>query len=92
MIRTVSLLALSIAIFNLPAAAEARSKVGINQAENICIKRVQRQLEQSTAGDRGGLTPSQVNDRYRSCVWAKSGQYPRNRLKVRGFRVSKVPR
>lgn len=88
----ISTLAFSfIAVTWMSTASEARQKISVQAAESVCLQRIQRLVRAPYGRDSSGPSPNQIKDRYRSCVWAKSGQYPRNRLNVRGFRISITP-
>jgi hypothetical protein len=58
--------------------------VSVQSAEAICLDRVARYAQTAFVGDGGGPQPNQIKDRFRACVFAKSGQYPQNKVKVRG--------
>ena len=66
----------------------AKSKVSVQAAERICLKRVKRFAQTPYGRGADAPAPYQVRDRFRACVWAKSGGYPQRRLKVRGWNVS----
>ena len=75
------------------AVAGGTSKVDLSVAENICALRA-FDFSESIRGQYGEHPDNNmVQDHYRSCVHAKSGDYPRQKLVLNGhllFRLNKV--
>ncbi len=68
----------------LLASAGTSAKVSLTVAENICTARALT-FSESIRGPYGDHPDFlMVQDRYRSCVHAKSGAYPRQKLVQRG--------
>ena len=76
----------SLTFFATPA--EARQKISLKQAEEVCLKRAIRFNRSSMGRDSGSPPPDIVDHRYRICVHSKSGQNPQRKLKVRGNNVT----
>ncbi|WGI22445.1 hypothetical protein [Amylibacter sp. IMCC11727] len=83
MIRTISFATLAFALM-ATGPSFAGSKVSLQSAEAICLDRVAKFAQAASVGDGGGPQPSRIKDQFRACVFAKSGQYPQNELKIRG--------
>lgn len=76
----------TVAIASNPAFA--RKVISIEAAEQVCLERAQRYAKSVTGRDYSTPEPNQIRDKYRSCVYSKSRQYPRNRLNIRGAFVT----
>lgn len=76
----------------LSSPAEARQRVSLEAAEQICLKEAKRFATSSFGRDYGTPPPDIIDHRYRICVYAKSGQNPQRRLKIRGFDLNLVGR
>lgn len=90
--RALTILALATGNLVLSEHAEARSKVSLSQAESTCLKRAERAANIPSRPNGDFLHPNQLKDRFRACVWAKSGQYPSVKLNIRGQRITPVAR
>jgi len=75
------LISVLMALPNL-AAAGGYSKVTLGAAQEVCSVRALRYSESIIGRDANLPSSMQVRDRYRSCVHAKSGFYPNQKLSL----------
>ncbi len=88
MLTRISLVALALSVSVAAPTFATSSKVSLSAAEQICFDRAERfaQTPRYFAVDEFP-TPNQIKDKYRACVYAKSGEYPAQKLIVRGQRL-----
>lgn len=90
MLTRVSLVALAMSLTAAAPSFATSSKVSLQEAEQICFERAERFASTPRGFGAEFPQPNQVKDRYRACVWAKSGAYPDQKLVVRGHELSLV--
>jgi hypothetical protein len=90
--KTLALFLMLTPPFVAPDVSEARQKISLQAAESVCLQRAERFVRTPYGRDASGPTPNQVKDRYRACVYAKSGRYPSSGLNIRGVRITVTPR
>ena len=73
---------------SLGGATQAAPKIPVSVAALQCEK-LAKQYSRSLSSPTADVpTPEQVNLQYRSCVYAKSGQYPPRKKTEPGIRIS----
>ena len=83
-IATLTLMGASV----VASGCSAGQKIPLSAAEAQCGKQAGKYA--NTIEGRFGEQPDdyKINDRYRSCVHAKSGQYPTNKVSKKGLSIS----
>ena len=80
-LKTLTLAALAATM--IPMAGQARSKLTFDQAASVCTDRAVKFGRQPFGRFAQSPPPHLVQDKYRACVFANSGQYPTAKVQYR---------
>ena len=81
-------LAIPFAVSGQDASAQSRGIVSLEEAERVCLRRASRFATSGFGGDSGQPPPDLIRHKFNTCVYGKSKQNPRSKLRVRGSRLS----